>query len=209
MKISKHSHSCLLVQEEGKVILIDPGNYTYENHTLEVDAIPTLDMILYTHEHPDHFFLPLLQDLLGKFPNAQVISNKSIVSQLATQGIVASAYQNDDVKIWEGRHEKVFGVQTPVQNAMMYVFHRLLHPGDSLSFSEKAEILALPMQAPWGSLTQAMDLAVLLKPKIIIPIHDWHWKDVARKGFYQRCVEYLAPLGISFKALEDGEEIDV
>jgi len=98
--------------------------------------------------------------------------------------------------------------KTP-ENAMFQIFNKLTHPGDSHSFNSTTKILAMPVQAPWGSFVAAIEKAAELKPKIVIPIHDWHWKDKARKKLYEIAADYLSRLGINFKAAETGEVVEV
>ena len=69
--------------------------------------------------------------------------------------------------------------------------------------------MALPIQAPWTSSTAAIEKAIFLKPRIVIPIHDWHWKDSVRKNFYERAKNYLEGFGIEFKGLETGEVLEI
>src|SRR3990167_1958183 len=90
MKISKYIHSCLLVEDEGKTILIDPGNYTFEEKGLDIGKLEKLDFLLITHEHPDHMHMPLIKEILEKFPQAQIISNNSVKKILEERGINAT-----------------------------------------------------------------------------------------------------------------------
>jgi len=203
MKISKHVHSCLLVEEAGTTILIDPGNYS----KLDVDSLEKLDFILITHEHEDHMYIPLIKKAVEKFPEVQIISNASVAEILGKEGLKVSTEGNDFIEIETVRHEKVIG-KTP-ENVLFRIFNKLTHPGDSHSFESTTEVLALPIQAPWGSYVTAIEKAVQLKPKTVIPIHDWQWKDEARKGLYERSVAYLKEHGIEFKSVETGEVVEV
>ena len=99
-------------------------------------------------------------------------------------------------------------MQTP-ENIMFTIAGKLTHPGDSLSFEKTTEILALPIQAPWGSFVNAIQKAAQLKPKTIIPIHDWHWKDEARRQLYKTAADYLRKKGIEFREAEKRETIEV
>lgn len=208
MKISKHLHSCLLVEEAGKVILVDPGNYTAMEGALNINLLNQLDDIVITHEHTDHMDIPTIKQLVAKFPNVRIFSNNAVKDILGNEKIEVQTASNEHVQMSPVPHEKIwFG--SPVPNLMVTLFGRLTTPGDSHSFTVQTEILALPVQAPWGSTTRAVELAIELKPKVIIPIHDWHWKDEARKGFYQRLHEYFGENGIDFKAVETGDVIEV
>lgn len=197
-----------MVEEAGKVILIDPGNYSAEEHALNINTLTQLDVIAITHEHPDHMDLPTIKQLVAKFPNVKIFSNGVVKDILGNEKIEVFTNGNENVQMTPVPHEKIwFG--NPVPNLQMTFFGRLTTPGDSHSFSTTTEILALPVQGPWGSTTHAVELALKLKPKVIIPIHDWHWRDEARKGMYQRLKEYFAQNGIDFKPVETGEIIEV
>ena len=117
MKISKHVHSCLLVEEGGKRFLFDPGNYTTEENALDVKAIPSLDYLLITHEHPDHMYLPLIKDIVAKFPDVKIFSNKSVVEILAKEGISAGSTGDELVSLQQVPHEKIFSGLAP-QNVL-------------------------------------------------------------------------------------------
>lgn len=208
MKISKHVHSCLLLEEVGKRFLIDPGQFTYEAKALDLNSLDMLDYLLITHEHPDHFYLPFIKEILAKFPQVNIITNSSIVEILEKEGIKASSEEDELVKIEEVPHEKVFGIEPP-KNVMFTIDGKLADPGDSHHFKTSAKVLALPIQAPWGSTTAAVELATSLKPEVIIPIHDWHWHDAARAWMYQRLEKHFDSLGIRFLGLETGQEEEI
>lgn len=207
MTISKHIHSCLFITDQDKNILVDPGNYTYEERGLDLNSINNLDYLLITHEHPDHMHLPFIKEILNKFPSVQILSNRS-VSEILKNGGITTVDSLDGVKMIEAPHERIFG-GTPPLNVQFDIFDKLSDPGDSLQFTKIKEILALPLQAPWGSLTAAVEKAVSMKPKIILPLHDWHWNEKAREAFYERLKDYFAKFDIDFIPLKTGEEITV
>lgn len=207
MKITKHLHSCLSVEENGTTLLFDPGIYTYQDKGLAIDSLKQLDYLLITHEHHDHMFVPFVKEIVAKFPKVQIISNTSVQTILASYNIHVATEGNEIVSFEDAPHEHVFG-QSP-KNISITILGKLTHPGDSMRFTKTAEILALPIQSPWGSYVQALEKAKEIKPKVVIPIHDWHWKDEARNQFYQRATEYLKEFGIEFKSMETNVTIDL
>lgn len=206
MEITKYVHSCLLVEVNGKRILTDPGNYTYDSKTLDINTLEKLDYLLITHEHPDHMYIPFVQEILAKFPDLAILTNLSAQEKLRAEGIKSTTDSLDIIKVETVPHERVFGTEPPA-NILFNIADVLTHPGDSLHFTSQTPVLALPVQAPWCSLTQAVEFAVSLKPQVILPIHDWHWNDVARAAFYKRLEEYFAKNGIKFLSLETGQKV--
>lgn len=208
MKVTKFIHSCLLVEDSGKTFLFDPGNYTDQANVLDLNSISKLDYLLITHEHPDHMSTPLIRKVLGKFPGVSIITNTSAQSILRGENIKSGTEAPGFIEIERIPHEKVFGTEVP-ENVKFTIGNSLTHPGDSFHFSHTSKILALPVQAPWGSLTEAVELATKLKPEIILPIHDWHWRDEARIMLYKRLTDYFSNLGIRFISLETGISTDL
>jgi L-ascorbate metabolism protein UlaG (beta-lactamase superfamily) len=208
MRITKYLHSCLLVEEQDKTILIDPGQYTYQSKVFPFESVKKLDYLLITHEHNDHCFIPFIQELLLKFPDVTIISNDSVVTILQKENIEATTQTPDFIAVEMVPHEDIV-IAVPPENIQFTLFNRLTHPGDSHHIRITAPILALPLQAPWGSFADALKLAESLSPKLIIPIHDWHIKDEVRKTFYQWATQYLQQSGIEFKSVETGEMIEL
>ena len=208
MIISKHLHSCLLIKEQGQTILIDPGVFTYEKKALDLEALQQLDFILITHEHADHCFIPFIKELATKFPAVKIISNQSVVNILQKEGITVTTQGTDDIILTPVNHERVFDVASP-PNVMLEIFNKLAHPGDSMSFTTNKEILALPLLGPSWMITQAAEKAVELQPKVILPIHDYHWKDEYRIEYYKRLKDFFATKHIDFKSLETGNIVEV
>lgn len=208
MEVTKYIHSCLLVKAEGKTILIDPGEFTYNSKTLDINAIAQLDYLLITHEHADHMHLPFIKDILGRFPNLKILTNSSVKNLLAKEEISSGTESSELISIESVPHEKVFGIDPP-ENVLFAIGKDLTHPGDSFHFSSSTRVLALPLQAPWGTLTEAVELAESLKPQIVLPIHDWHWNDQARDSFYKRLEGYFENKEIRFIPLKTGETVIV
>ncbi len=209
MKISKHVHSCLLVEEAGKTILIDPGEYTYKEKVLDLNALNNLDYLLITHQHTDHMHLPLIKNILEKFPEVKIMSNQSVAEILNEElGCDVSIHGNNDIQLTKAPHEKALS-NPPPKNVLFTIANKLTHPGDSITYNNSTEILAMPIVGSWASTVTCLDQAIKVKPKIVIPIHDWHWKDEARKWYYQKAKEYLKNSGIEFKGINTAEVIEV
>lgn len=206
MKITKLAHSCLLVEMPAPVdrtVLFDPGSMSAE--LVRAADLTFLDDIVITHEHFDHFDLPLLQELVQQFPDVRILAPQPVVDQLSAVGITASATASEGLDVFEASHESLEPLgQAPAAIGVHYL-QALTHPGDSHSITETRAILALPVTAPWGSTMAAAKLATRLKPQCVIPIHDWMWKDEWRQRMYDGLATYFEGQGINFIQAVDGE----
>ena len=177
MKITKLGHCCLLIETKGKRILTDPGSYTIEAHSKLTD----IDYILFTHEHQDHYHLESLKVILEKNPQALVYTNNS-VSELLDKEIIkhTSINNGDSISLGEvsvvGIGEKHAQMHSSVplsSNIGFFIDGRLWYPGDAFTDPKReVEILALPVSGPWMKISEAVDYALTLKPKIAFPVHD-------------------------------------
>lgn len=201
-----------MLVETGKLnILIDPGSYSWHSHLFSHAKISRLDYIVITHEHPDHYSLPFLQDIIKKFPHAQIITNSDLAEKLKKEGVKndIGTGSEEGVVVFEADHEPLpMDLPAPL-NIGVHVEEMLTHPGDSLHINHARRILALPVAAPWISLRESLKQVVGLKPRIVIPVHDWHWHKAAREEQYAKTTEWLKPHGIKFIALENAIPVEL
>jgi L-ascorbate metabolism protein UlaG (beta-lactamase superfamily) len=208
MKITKLEHSCLLVEMPAPVnrtVLFDPG--AMSEPFVDVDSLEFLDDIVITHIHGDHFHLPLVTKLVEKFPDVRITAPQEVADALAKENIKASATPPEGMTLFDSPHESVEPMFPTPQEIGVHYLDKLSHPGDSHGFTEAKEILALPMTAPWGSMVKAVNLALELQPKHILPIHDWHWKPEAKDSTYDNLEKLFKERGITFHKLTNGEPI--
>jgi L-ascorbate metabolism protein UlaG (beta-lactamase superfamily) len=207
LKITKLVHSCILVETTDSVALFDPGS-------MSIDAVHShpfdrLDNIFITHEHGDHLDTNLIKHLVNQFPEVHIIAPQSVVDQLGEENIVAAIAPPAGVSLFDAPHETVEPLfPTPAEIGIHY-FDSFSHPGDSHSFTETKPVLALPITAPWGATVTAVKLALKLKPKHVIPIHDWHWNDVARQQMYNSLEQLFANEKITFHKMVTGQPVEI
>jgi len=211
MKITKFGHSCLLVEEGDARILIDPGSYS----TLQNDA-RNIDAILITHEHQDHLSIESLRAILKNSPEAKIYTNAGVGEKLKAENIPFEFLEDAQRVIVKGALVEGFGRDHAIiypslprfDNTGYLIAGRLFHPGDALLVPSKpVEILALPVIAPWSKISEVIDYAKTVKPKIAFPIHDGMLKN---PGGYSKWPEtFLAPEGIEWKVIEDGKSLEV
>jgi len=209
MKITKFVHACLLVETADAAVLFDPGVYSFGSESLNISALPALKHVVITHEHADHFHMPFLEALIEHSPSLTVVTNKSVAALLKDKVSVPIITEpSDSFKFFTSPHESIPTGPAP-ENIGVHFVDTLTDPGDCQSFNETKPVLAMPMTAPWGSMSIATKKIIELKPKVVIPIHDWHWRPEALAGMYERLKELLQSEGIDFKIPVDGEPIEV
>jgi L-ascorbate metabolism protein UlaG (beta-lactamase superfamily) len=207
MKITKFTHSCLLVEMPAptdRTALFDPGVFS----TYNIDDFKFLDDIIITHEHADHMDIDRIKALRAKFPKARITAPADAKVKLDQAGVTGVSNEpSEGMKFFHAPHEEIapLGWGPQPDEIGVHYLDMLSDPGDSHTFTETMPILALPVQAPWGSTVQAVKVALDLKPKYIIPVHDWHWNNEARQQMYDRLEQRFAEVGTTFIKPVDGE----
>lgn len=210
LRITKYVHACLLVENDELSVLVDPGQMSVESGLLGADDLKRLDAVAITHEHFDHFERSFVTTLLERFPQAALISTANVISQLKQNGIERTA-DHRAVVASPLAHESMEPLSGGVtaDNIMVEVLGQLTHPGDSYQLEHTASVLALPLAGPWGAAIEGIRLAESLRPRFIIPIHDWMWNDSWRLSMYDRCEAYFAQHGITFLKPIDGQPLEI
>ena len=101
MRITYYGHSCLLIETNGKKLLVDPFISPNEHaKNIDVDGI-RCDYVLVTHAHQDH--VADLEKIMANNPEATIVSNYEI----------ATHYGKQDFTTWPmnqgGHHHFDFG----------------------------------------------------------------------------------------------------
>ncbi len=210
MKLTKFVHSCVLVEHTNEAVLFDPGIFSWNSGVVNVDSLPNLDYVVVSHKHTDHCHEPFVRTLVQKFPEAQWVSPLDAHDDLKSWGVSKVTNQSvNGLDVTEVDHALVepFGMQ--VRDLVTQYMGLVTHPGDTHNFTETKDILLLPVQAPWGTTIRAIELGRQLKPKYILPIHDWMWNDDWRENVYARFESLFAESETTFLRPVDGQPIEV
>ena len=212
MKITKFGHSCLLIEDGGIRVLIDPGNYC------EKPEVSGLDAILITHEHSDHCHPPFIKEILAENANAKVVT-QSGAGKILTENRIdwveiktgeTIKIKNLPVTSFGETHARIHEEIPLIKNTSFMVGERFFYPGDSLFAPEvEVEILALPVSAPWLKLEEAIEYARKVHPKIVFPVHDGMLCQDHRLGPTRRIPEViLSPLKIKYIDMREGSVME-
>lgn len=204
MKITKFGQSCLLIEESGARIILDPGTFSTAQNSLQ-----NIDMILITHEHGDHFSMDSVKEILKNNPEAKIFTTTAVMEILNKEGISSTVVANGETVTEKGitiegvgeLHAVLVNQMPQSQNVGFIIAGRLFYPGDAFTLPGKEiEILALPAAAPWAKLSEVVDYAIAAKPKIAFPVHD---SILAHPSMMHRYVlKILGDLGIEFRPIE-------
>lgn len=173
MKITKFEHAHLLVDVDGQRLIIDPGSFSSDVVTDDIDVV------VITHAHGDHWTADHLASIRATNPDV-VVLGPAAVAEAAGDGVRIVA-PGDEVAIGElrlafvgGEHEPIHGelVRTGT-NVGVIVNDTLYHPGDSFTVpGQRIEALAVPIGGPWHSLEKSIDLVREIGPAKVFNLHD-------------------------------------
>lgn len=208
MQVTKFEHCCLLIEENGLRVLTDPGIYAQLPEKLD-----DIDVILFTHIHPDHLEAERLKKILTQNPHATIYTNQEVGKVLQEQRL-AFRLLEDGQKTMEkgvpiegiGKEHAIIYKQSPCHNTGYLINNHLFYPGDALTIpTQEIKVLALPVAGMWLKLADAIDYAKKINPKTCFPVHDGILKN---PGFAHTIPKpVLESAGIEWNVLENAQEV--
>ncbi|MFL6077994.1 MAG: MBL fold metallo-hydrolase [Mycobacteriales bacterium] len=208
MRLTKHGHSCVALEKDGRRIVIDPGVLTAEDATAGAEAI------LITHEHTDHFVEQVVRDACERDPGMVVYSNAAVADQLGGLGSRLRVVGEGDafevagfsVQV-HGQWHAVIHPDIPRITNIGYLFDdgAFFHPGDALTVpATQVDTLLLPVSAPWSKAAELIDWVREVHPARTLAIHDGIL-NAAGLGLASRLFGENGPVGIPYIHLTAGE----
>jgi L-ascorbate metabolism protein UlaG (beta-lactamase superfamily) len=209
MRLTKYQHACVLVEDDGARILIDPGIYSSG-----FEALTGLDAVLITHQHADHVDADRLGPLLAGNPHARVYADDATASILREKGLEATVASEGgqisagvDVTVYGVNHAVIHPDIPIIPNVGYLINGRFFHPGDAFTVPDvPVDVLGLPTGAPWLKLSEAVEYLRTVAPRVAVPIHE---AGLARPAMHYRMFEQLALSGTSVQVVEPGDTIEV
>lgn len=172
--LTKFTHSCIRLEREGNVLLIDPGVWS------EPEALDGVHAVLITHEHFDHFSPELLVERCKANPDLTVFAHPDVVQQLEPIASQVTAVTTTDqfkaagfdVEAVGGRHADIYDGKPGCAN-VGFLIDGIYHPGDSIYVPDReVSTLLVPASAPWLKLDETIDFVKAVNPATAHPIHD-------------------------------------
>lgn len=202
--IQRLADSCLAVSTRDGTTLFDPGFFTFGTSHIDLSTLGDIQRVLITHEHADHVHADFVRWLIDRGDHVQVHGNAAVANLLAQHGIEVRTDDPEGISSEDVLHETTpMGTAPP--NRSYTVDGALTHPGDSYQPTRTAPVLALPLLTPWGSTTKSIEFAKQLRPRQVVPIHDFYLEKSGRDFIYGMAKRALEPAGIELVPLDWGE----
>jgi len=183
VKITKFSHACVRLERDGRVLVIDPGNFS------ERAAVDGADAVIITHSHADHLEPATIIGAYAANRDLQVLAPTDALEELVELGgavtAVAPGERHDvagfSVATYGGEHATIVeGFPVP-QNVGYLVDDALYYPGDSFVVPDaEVDTLLVPASAPWMKIAEAVAFVRAVRPQRVHPTHDALLSDVGR-----------------------------
>lgn len=206
--IQRLTDSAVLVITDTDATLFDPGFHTFKSGDFDLGGLGDVSRVFVTHEHGDHASPEFIAWLVDRRSDLVVYSNEAVRALLEPHSIAVDTSVPDGVTVEDVAHERITTGATP-PNRSFSIDGVFTHPGDSRQPQISAPVLAVPLLAPWGSMTGAVDFARRLGPKIVIPIHDFYLSESGRKWVTGNVRGALAGDGIEVVDLDWGQSFTV
>jgi L-ascorbate metabolism protein UlaG (beta-lactamase superfamily) len=175
MRLTKYGHACVRIEDDGRVLVVDPGVYS------EPEALSGASAVLVTHEHEDHVDLDQLEravladrTLTVHGPKAWAESARDrlgaqVVGVTTSEQFSAGGF---DIIAVGGKHAEIIDGLPDCAN-LGYVVDGIYHPGDSYFVpAEPVETLLVPANGPWTKHREAIEFVRAVRPSRMFPIHD-------------------------------------
>jgi L-ascorbate metabolism protein UlaG (beta-lactamase superfamily) len=214
MKITKYGHACVVLQEQGKKLVIDPGSWTEGLGSL--DAIAA---VVITHNHGDHLRIEHLNAIVQQNPGVQIFGPQEVVNDAAKNNIqvnkVISGFTATvgpfTIRFYGDMHAVIHQSFPPVpHNVGVLVNDTFYYPGDSFTVPDGAPVktLAVPASAPWMKIAEAVDFIAMVQPQVCFSTHNALLSDIGQQltdSWFKRTCDTLHA---EYYSLKPGESFN-
>jgi L-ascorbate metabolism protein UlaG (beta-lactamase superfamily) len=215
MKITKFGHACLEIEENGQLLILDPGMYTQP-----LEGRRGVQAIVITHIHDDHCFEEQLDRIIDLNPGITIYGTDEVCKRLAASRptFKLNPVHHGDfyevggftLEFFGDIHAEIHRSIPLVQNCGVMVNGKLYYPGDSFTQPDReVAILACPASAPWLKISEVMDFISAVKPKRCFPTHNIHLSEFGNQLNNGRIQSVTEQNGGQYEWLQIGESTEV
>lgn len=211
MKVTKLEHATLVLELEGKKLIIDPGFYTRP-----MDDYQDVVGVVITHNHDDHVHQDQIDRILQNNPEAVILGTQEVVERLKPR--TATAVHHGDfynlgpftAEFFGSMHIEIHRSIPLIQNCGVMINDTLYYPGDSYTTTDReVKLLACPASAPWLKIGDVMDFIADVKPAKAFPTHNIHLSEQGNQLNNGRIRAAVEEAGGSFEYLLPGDYLAI
>lgn len=211
MKITKYRHACIVLEEQGKKLVIDPGGLTPD-----FGDANNIVAVVVSHVHDDHLSTENLQKIVDANPNAKIFTTPEAAqewgdphAQAVKAGDEATAGPFSLIFCGE-LHRAVHPEWPQCQNIGVMVNGCFYYAGDSLTIPDrKVEVLAAPAAYAWLKIGEVMDYVKTINPQTFFRTHDAPLSQegiTTADGWFQKTSEKFGP---KYHPLNPGDSLEI
>jgi L-ascorbate metabolism protein UlaG (beta-lactamase superfamily) len=213
MRFTKLGHSCVRLEKDGAVLVIDPGMFTDA-----ATALAGAAAVLVTHEHPDHLDADAIRAALLADPELALWANPSVAGQFGefadrvheTRPGDALSAAGFSVHVYGEEHALLHRDIPVVLNNGFLVEGEVFHPGDSYTIPEEpVGTLLLPISGPWLQAGEMIDYFRAVAPARGYAIHDALLNEAGLGLMTSMMFVAADPTGATVARLEPGTSLDL
>lgn len=176
MKVTKLEHATLVLEKDGKTLILDPGFYTRP-----MDDYRNVVAVVITHNHDDHVHEDQIERILKDNPDAIILGTQEVAARLAPRKVTA-VHHGDFYEVgpftaefFGSMHIEIHRSIPLIQNCGVMINDTLFYPGDNyVTPDRKVQYLACPASAPWLKIGEVIDYVAAVKPENCFPTHNIH-----------------------------------
>lgn len=210
MKLTKYSHACLVLERDGKSLVIDPGNFT-DDFVMPSDVVA----VVVTHMHADHCDAEKLRAIVAEHPGAVIYGLAEIADSASVA--VTSVAPGDVVSTGGFELEFTGGAHTTIHRDIPGIGNlgvvvngdALYYPGDSFAQPPRPmKWIATPVAAPWMKVAEAVEFLREATPARTFPTHDAILSPTGQT-LVDRVITNLIDDSIHYQRVASGETIEL
>ncbi|HEY8701527.1 MAG TPA: MBL fold metallo-hydrolase [Arthrobacter sp.] len=218
MKLTKYTHACVRLEQDGRVLVLDPGTFSETN-----EALHGAQAVLITHEHGDHIDVPAVVNALRRMDGLTVFAPAGVAANLRAEAPGAAARINTvepgtsfqaagfSVRSFGGQHALIHPQIPVVPNIGYLVDGNVYHPGDSFIIPDGISVrtLLVPIHAPWNKASEVVDFVIGVRAPRAFQLHDGLLNEMGLKMVEAHVTRLGAKYGTEFTHLSAGETVEV